>query len=128
MGNVNFRYAERKDIHLIFEFIKALADYEHMLDEVVADEKTLEEWLFDKQKAEVIFALEGEKEVGFALFFHNFQRFSDVREFTLRICLSSPITGARATERRFCKSSLRLQLNVAAADLNGCVLTGTSRA
>lgn len=75
MGNVNFRYAERKDIHLIFEFIKALADYEHMLDEVVADEKTLEEWLFDKQKAEVIFALEGEKEVGFALFFHNFSTF-----------------------------------------------------
>ena len=46
-----------------------------MSDEVVADEKTLEEWIFDKEKAEVIFALEGEKAVGFALFFHNFSTF-----------------------------------------------------
>ena len=46
-----------------------------MLDEVVADEKTLEEWIFDKQKAEVIFVMENEKEVGFALFFHNFSTF-----------------------------------------------------
>ena len=46
-----------------------------MLDEVVADEKILEEWIFDKQKAEVIFVTENEKEVGFALFFHNFSTF-----------------------------------------------------
>ena len=46
-----------------------------MHDEVIADEKILEEWIFDKQKAEVIFALEGGKEVGFALFFHNFSTF-----------------------------------------------------
>lgn len=74
-SEVNFRYAERKDIPLILSFIKELADYEKMLDEVVADEKTLEEWIFNKQKAEVIFALEGNKEVGFALFFHNFSTF-----------------------------------------------------
>jgi GNAT superfamily N-acetyltransferase len=42
---------------------------------VVADESTLEEWIFDKQKAEVIFALEGDKEIGYALFFHNFSTF-----------------------------------------------------
>ena len=58
------------------EKVLALAPkYEKMSDEVVADEKTLEEWIFDKQKAEVIFALEGEKAVGFALFFHNFSTF-----------------------------------------------------
>ena len=70
-----FRFAERKDTPLILEFIKELADYEKMLQEVVADQATLEEWIFDKQKAEVIFALEGEKEVGFALFFYNFSTF-----------------------------------------------------
>ena len=69
------RYAERKDTALILQFIKELADYEKMLHKVVADEKILEEWLFDKQKAEVIFALEEGKEVGFALFFHNFSTF-----------------------------------------------------
>lgn len=72
---MDFRFAQRKDVPLILDFIKGLAEYEKMLDEVVADEETLEEWLFDKQKAEVIFALEGETEVGFALFFHNFSTF-----------------------------------------------------
>ena len=72
---VKFRFAKRSDIRLILNFIRGLAEYEKMSDEVVADEKTLEEWIFDKQKAEVIFALEGEKAVGFALFFHNFSTF-----------------------------------------------------
>ena len=73
--DINFRYAERKDVALILQFIKELAEYEHMSDEVVANEELLEEWIFDKQKAEVIFALEGQKEVGFALFFYNFSTF-----------------------------------------------------
>ena len=71
----DFRYARREDTPLILQFIKELADYEKMPDEVVADEATLEEWLFDKQKAEVIFAAAGGREVGFALFFHNFSTF-----------------------------------------------------
>lgn len=57
------------------KFIKALAEYEKMLDEVIADTETLEEWIFDKQKAEVIFAVAEDREVGFALFFHNFSTF-----------------------------------------------------
>lgn len=72
---MKFRYAERKDAGLILAFIRDLASYEELLDEVVADEQTLEHWIFDKEKAEVIFALEDEKEVGFALFFHNFSTF-----------------------------------------------------
>ena len=55
--NLTFRNAERKDTLLILQFIKELADYEKMLNEVVADEATLETWIFDKQKAEVVFAL-----------------------------------------------------------------------
>ncbi len=74
-SNLTFRNAERKDTALILQFIKELADYEKMLDEVVADETTLETWIFDKQKAEVIFAVENGKEIGFALFFHNFSTF-----------------------------------------------------
>lgn len=73
--NLTFRNAERKDPLLILQFIKELADYEKMQNEVVADEATLETWIFDKQKAEVIFAVEDGKEVGFALFFHNFSTF-----------------------------------------------------
>lgn len=75
MEHRNFRFAERRDTALILQFIRELADYEKMLGEVVADEETLEKWLFDKEKAEVIFALEEDTEVGFALFFHNFSTF-----------------------------------------------------
>ena len=70
-----FRSAERKDTPLILQFIKKLAKYEKMENEVVADEKTFESWIFDKQKAEVIFAVINGKEIGFALFFHNFSTF-----------------------------------------------------
>ena len=71
----DFRNARREDTPLILQFIKELADYEKMLDEVVADEATLEKWLFDKQKAEVIFVMADGTEAGFALFFHNFSTF-----------------------------------------------------
>ena len=72
---MEIRHAERKDAALILEFIKELAAYEHMESEVVATKELLEEWLFDRQKAEVIFVMEEGKEVGFALFFHNFSTF-----------------------------------------------------
>lgn len=72
---LDFRYANRSDIPLILQFIRDLAEYEKMLDEVVATEALLEEWLFDRQKAEVLFAVANGKEIGFALFFHNFSTF-----------------------------------------------------
>jgi len=46
-----------------------------MLDIVTATEKSVEEWLFDKNAAEVLFAVENGQEVGFALFFQNFSTF-----------------------------------------------------
>ena len=73
--NFSFRNAERRDVPLILSFIKELAAYEHMLDQVLADEALLEEWIFDRQRAEVIFACAGGREIGFALFFHNFSTF-----------------------------------------------------
>lgn len=75
MDRMEFRYARKEDVPTILHFIKELAEYEKMLDEVIATEELLTEWIFEKQKAEVIFALEEGKEVGFALFFHNFSTF-----------------------------------------------------
>lgn len=74
-ANLVFRTAERRDVSLILKFIRELAAYEKMLPEVVADEALLEEWIFDKEKADVIFACLDEQEIGFALFFHNFSTF-----------------------------------------------------
>ena len=70
-----FRFANEQDVSLIFNFIKALAEYEKMSDQVIANEDLLREWIFEKKKAEVLFAMEDGKEVGFALFFHNFSTF-----------------------------------------------------
>lgn len=72
---MEFRFAQREDTELILTFIKELAVYEKMLDEVVATPELLEEWLFDKKTAETLFVMENGKEVGFALFFHNFSTF-----------------------------------------------------
>ena len=75
MNHTEFRMAAEQDMALILDFIRALAEYEKMTDLVVADEAMLREWIFEKKKAEVIFALEDGVEVGFALFFHNFSTF-----------------------------------------------------
>ncbi len=72
---MTFRFAAVEDCGLILRFIRGLAEYEKMSDQVVATEELLKEWIFEKKKAEVLFVCEGEKEVGFALFFHNFSTF-----------------------------------------------------
>ena len=72
---MTFRFAEEKDCALILNLIRGLAAYEKMSDQVVATEELLREWIFEKKKAEVLFVCEEGKEVGFALFFHNFSTF-----------------------------------------------------
>jgi len=74
-GEITFRDAQPGDTGLILSFIKGLAEYEHMLELVTADEALLKEWIFDKKKAEVFFAVADGREVGFALYFHNFSTF-----------------------------------------------------
>jgi GNAT superfamily N-acetyltransferase len=74
-ADISFRYAVPDDTGLILSFIKMLAEYEHMLDQVSATEALLHEWLFEKPKAEVLFAVKDGEEIGFALFFHNFSTF-----------------------------------------------------
>ena len=72
---LTFRFAEEKDVGTILFFIRELAEYEHLAGEVVATEALLREWIFEKGRAEVVFAMAELREVGFALFFHNFSTF-----------------------------------------------------
>ncbi len=74
-SEVKIRFAQESDLGTILAFIKELAEYEHLSDQVVADEATLKEWIFEKKKAEVLIAEDGGVPVGFALFFHNFSTF-----------------------------------------------------
>lgn len=73
--NFQIRFAEQKDTPLIFGFIKELADYEHMLNEVTGTEEMLRDSLFVQKKAEVIIGEFEGMPVGFALFFHNYSTF-----------------------------------------------------
>ena len=75
MEHLTIRPARETDVPQILRFIKELAAYEDMLDDVVATEDLLREWIFEKQKAEVLLAEEDSIPVGFALFFHNFSTF-----------------------------------------------------
>jgi len=75
MANCTFRAAVPGDEALILKFIHELAVYEQMDDQVVATPELLREWIFEKQRAEVIFAEVNGETVGFTLFFHNFSTF-----------------------------------------------------
>ena len=100
---LTFRFAERGDTPLILKFIKDLAEYEKMSDEVIATEEILENWIFDKGRAEVIFAVAEGQEVGFALFFHNFSTFLGRAEIYLEDVFVKPEYRGRGFGRAIMK-------------------------
>ena len=69
------KFAKKEEVSDILYFIKELAKYENMLDEVTATPELLEKWIFEEKKANVVFAYEDDKKVGFALYFTNFSTF-----------------------------------------------------
>lgn len=75
MPGPEFRFAEEEDVPLILYFIKELAAYQDMSNEVTATEELLRENLFKTRNAEVIFVLDEGKEAGFALFYRTFSTF-----------------------------------------------------
>ncbi|MBQ4618120.1 MAG: GNAT family N-acetyltransferase [Clostridia bacterium] len=103
-----FRLATAEDAALILEFIKELAAYEKMADRVVADEALLREWIFEKQKAEVLFALDEGREVGFALFFHNFSTFLGRAGIYLEDLFVKPAYRGRGHGKALIKELARL--------------------
>ena len=77
-GNETLRIvqATKADVPLILAFIRELAEYERLADEVVATEEILEETLFGERRyAEVLLAFLGSEPAGYALFFHSFSTF-----------------------------------------------------
>ena len=68
--------ASERDVPLILQLIKGLAEYEKLAHEVVATEDSLRASLFGaRPDAEVVIAYSGSEAVGFALFFHNYSTF-----------------------------------------------------
>jgi len=76
INGFEIRHAEKKDVPLIRALIRELAEYEKMLDEMVATEELLEKHLFGENRfVEVVLGYFNDAPVGFALFFHNFSTF-----------------------------------------------------
>jgi GNAT superfamily N-acetyltransferase len=72
----SIRSATEADVPLILQFIRDLAIYEKLEHKVIATEETVRRTLFGNPRfAEVVFAEADGKEVGFALFFHNYSTF-----------------------------------------------------
>ncbi len=70
------RSAAPADVPAIFGLIRELAEYERLLDQVVADEAGLCRALFgNRPYVEALVATVETETVGFALFFHNFSTF-----------------------------------------------------
>ena len=111
MEKILFRYANEKDSKLILHFIKELALYEKMLDEVVATEELLNEWIFEKKKAEVIFAMDNNKEIGFALFFHNFSTFLGRSGIYLEDLYVSPEYRGKGVGKKILKELARIAVD-----------------
>ena len=61
---MEFRFAQKGDGPLIMEFIRGLAEYENCQQAVSANEDLINEWVLEKQKAEVLFVLEDGSAVG----------------------------------------------------------------
>jgi GNAT superfamily N-acetyltransferase len=74
-AHILLRSADEKDAGLVLEFIRGLAEYEHLADQVEATEEGLRKHLFDDHRAGAIIAEYDGVPAGFALYFHNFSTF-----------------------------------------------------
>ncbi len=74
--SIRIRSASKEDVPVVAELIRGLARYEKLEHEVVMTEDLLAAGLFgERAYAEVLLAVDEERPVGFALFFHNFSTF-----------------------------------------------------
>ena len=76
VAQIQIRPATERDVSLVLVFIKELAQYEQMGDQVTATEEAVRTALFGPTPtAEAVLAVLGDTPVGFALFFRNFSTF-----------------------------------------------------
>jgi GNAT superfamily N-acetyltransferase len=73
--HIILRSVEKRDTTLIINFIRELAEYEHLSHLLEVDEINLRKYIFKEKIVEVIIAEYDNKPAGFALFFSNFSSF-----------------------------------------------------
>lgn len=73
--NLEIRYAKPSESEIILEFIKGIAEYEKLSNQVIATKDDIYQSIFIEKSANVIIAFLDGVPAGFALFFYNYSTF-----------------------------------------------------
>lgn len=73
--NFKLRETNKEDVNLILSLIKEIAEYENMLDEVIATEESLIQSIFVDERAHVIIGEVNGEAICYALYFFNYSTF-----------------------------------------------------
>ena len=120
---LTIRAAVPADLDLVIVFIRALAEYERLADEVFLDRDTLHQHLFGaRPMAEVLIAEIEAQAVGFALFFHNFSTFEGRPGIYLEDLFVSPAARGSGAGKALLKELARLAIERGCARLEWSVL------
>ncbi|MFZ0006789.1 MAG: GNAT family N-acetyltransferase [Steroidobacteraceae bacterium] len=123
MSAVTVRAATAADVPLALAFIRELAVYERLEHQVVATQADLTSALFGARPyAEVVFACLDGREVGFALFFHNFSTFLGKPGIYLEDLFVRPESRGRGIGKRLLAWLAALALERGCARLDWAVL------
>lgn len=123
MSLITIRPAAAHEAGLVLGFIRQLAQYEHLEQEMVATEEDLQRTLFGPRPyAEVVFACEDGVPVGFALFFHNYSTFKGRQGLYLEDLFVVPTARRRGIGRRLLTWLARTAVERGCARLEWAVL------
>ena len=90
-NNFQIRPATSEDVPLILAFIKGLAEFEYLSNELTVTEADLQKSLFGPNPAaEVVIGFAGDEPAGFAVFFHNYSTFFGQRGMYLEDIFVTP--------------------------------------
>jgi GNAT superfamily N-acetyltransferase len=110
-NDITIRPATADDVPVILSFIRQLAEYERLLEHVVATEDRLRASLFGpRPAAEALIAYEGDEPVGFALYFENFSTFLAQRGLYLEDLFVVPAARGRGVGRLLMQAVSRVAL------------------
>jgi GNAT superfamily N-acetyltransferase len=97
---IDIRPAIAADVPLILGFIRALAEYERLADDVVATEASVHDSLFGaRPSAEAVIACVDGEPAGFAVWFHNYSTFLSRRGLYLEDLFVLPDKRGRGVGR-----------------------------
>lgn len=123
------RAAAPGDIATILHFVRALAEFERLSDQVAADEGMLQRNLFGPRPyAECLLAHAGDEAAGLALYFHNFSTFTGKPGLYLEDIFVEPRFRGLGIGQAFFRELAKIALARDCARLEWSVLDWNERA